>query len=291
MIIFFTSCGYKNEIWSEINNLEFETNELEIIEEQDWIIEEIQKEIENITKNTTKDIYNINYIINWEEILLQEGKYSENIPNSSAKNTVNIFTIYTGADLNNDAENDTIVLLSQSLWGTGIFYYVAVVESGIHEWQSSNTIFIWDRISPNNIEYIDEKIIINYTKRYPWEWFTETTSVWASKILSFENNELKEFPFEKLTQQTAEKLAQDKWGYNFESNVENITVHILDGQDQIWYVEMIEEWLKDDSVDSIKKIMKVHFVNGEWKIWAELLTQFTCKEWRGQQEFAESFCL
>jgi hypothetical protein len=29
---------------------------------------------------------------------------------------------------------------------------------------------------------------------------------------------------------------------------------------------MIEEGLKDDSVDSIRKIMKVHFVNGEWKV-------------------------
>lgn len=232
-----------------------------------------------------KEVNYEEFIIEWEKIKLLDDKYIWESSN------VQLFYEKSEIDINWDKKEDKILMFTKNNGWTGTFFYVCawINDTDVYKW--TNCIFVGDRISPQTIDFKDWQILVNYAKRYPWEDFATKTSVWATKYIEYKDWILKEIEFTKLNKEDAEKLAKEKWWKTFdEEDISNKSINILDWEDQIWYVELAISWLKDDSVDGIKRIMFVHNVNGEWKTWAEISTQYKCKEWRGSTSYSTELC-
>ena len=105
---------------------------------------------------------NASYVIDGKLITLEDGKYEEEIPNSSAKGAVNVFTTAQG-DLNDDNLADTALMLTKTTGGSGTFYYiVAAISQENNNVRGTNAILIGDRIQPQTVEIIYGEIIVNY---------------------------------------------------------------------------------------------------------------------------------
>lgn len=231
------------------------------------------------------------YIIDGENITLINGESEKEVaPWSASKEIIKIFSYDTKADVDNDWKQDTIVLLTKDSGWSGIFYYVAVAKGSDAWFKGSKTVLIWDRISPQNIEFRDGKIVVNYLKRKPWESFSEMNSEWASKYLTYTSGALEEVRSEVLSGEDAKELVLESIGDCARNECTNMVVNTLDGKDSIWYVETILDWVQDDSINSIKRIYRAHYKNNKWELWEEVLKEFKCQEWRWHVEFSDELC-
>jgi len=239
------------------------------------------------------DPLNATYIIEGDEFTLVDGKAEKEIVSGAAsKIRINVFDGWsTKGDVNDDDLEDTVVLLTYNAGGSGTFFYVVLAIQKKQGYEGTNAIFIGDRIAPQTTEIRSGEIIVNYADRYPWESFTDQTSVVKSKYLIYESDELKEKQMETLSQETAENLVIENWGGCETNECSDLTVSILDGKDDVWYVQAIYDGMKDDSVKAQKRIATVHYVNGEWKWGSEIVKEYKCQEGRGQQNFSSEFCL
>lgn len=267
--------------WEKVSILDWEDQIWYVQKENLNTWDKIIMMVHNVNNEwkTWAEVYNnkdlVRYTIDWEQVSLW--------------NSVKVFT-FIEADINKDWLNDKVSVITVDNWWSGTFFYIVadIQTSTWYKW--TNGILIWDRIAMNNLEYRDSTIMANYAKRYPWEAFSETPSIAATKRVKYEDSMLKELEFPKLSQKDAESLAHEKWWIPSKWDYQNEQINILDWEDQIWYVEMIVEWLKDDSVDATRKIMTVHYVLNEWKAWWEILTQYKCKKWRWQDYFSSELC-
>src|SRR3989344_5525825 len=85
-------------------------------------------------------------------------------------------------DINSDNETDTALLLTRSGGGSGTFIYVAAYISGPVGHKGSNTVFLGDRIAPQNIAINNAGVItVSYLDRDPEESFSTEPTISISR--------------------------------------------------------------------------------------------------------------
>lgn len=249
------------------------------------------------TSGVTTEILNTSplytsYTIDGKSVQLNNGKSETAIASGSAtKDLVTVFSYDKQADVDSDGTDDTIVLLTKDMGGSGLFYYVAVAMHSGSVFLGSEAVLIGDRISPQNTEFKDGKILVSYLTRKPWESFIEQTSEWASKILTYENGKLNEVMPEQLNPDIAQKLILDSIWDCTKNDCTDLIVNAQDWKDWLWYVEAILEWLQDDSIRAKKQVYRAQFVNEQWELWAEVLSEIKCQLGRGHEDFSKELCI
>lgn len=137
----------------------------------------------NKSENPVKSFLNLKYKIDDQEITLINGK-SEN---------TEVFGQPIEGDLNNDGINDVISLIYQQTSGTGTFFYVVGAVGSKNGFVSTkNSIFLGDRIAPQNIRVINGIAQVNYAIRKDNDPMTEQPSMGVTKYLKIVNGELVE---------------------------------------------------------------------------------------------------
>jgi hypothetical protein len=141
----------------------------------------------------TSSPQNSTYLIDGTPVILTNGRSETNIIGDQASKTI---TQYFGneavGDVNGDGKPDTVFLLTQTMGGTGTFYYAAVALKTDAGYQGTNAILLGDRIAPQTTEIRDGKIIVNFADRKPDEPFSESPSVGVTKNLYMLNGKLVE---------------------------------------------------------------------------------------------------
>ncbi len=140
------------------------------------------------TENTSfkPDPANASFKFDDETITLSSGK------TASDGEEFSILDEPTYGDINNDNKEDSVVLLTRSGGGSGIFVYVAAYVSGPVSYKGTNAIFIGDRIAPENVSIKNGVITIFYLDRGPDEAFAAEPTIKSSLELGYKNGELVE---------------------------------------------------------------------------------------------------
>ncbi len=140
---------------------------------------------------SNNDFKNISYTIEGQQITLKNGFSEDEIaPGSASKNITKYFGNEIKTDLDNDGLQDVAFLITQDNGGSGTFYYLVVAINTKDGYIGTNAIFIGDRISPQNTEFKNGNIIVNYAKRLPNEPMTNTPSIGVSKYFKIIDNKL-----------------------------------------------------------------------------------------------------
>lgn len=103
-------------------------------------------------------------------------------------------TLYFGneakGDLNGDGQEDTALILTQNLGGSGTFYYVAVALASNQWLKGLNAVLLGDRIAPQTTEIKDGQVIVNYADRAVSESFADSPTIAVTKYLKVVNDNL-----------------------------------------------------------------------------------------------------
>lgn len=114
----------------------------------------------------TQDEKNTSYIIDGEIIKLTDGKFEAVMDvNSDTKNIVQYFGNELIGDFNSDSLLDKAFYLTKNSGGSGTFFYFVVALKFKSGYVGTNAIFLGDRISPQNSNFIDGEIVSNYAIR------------------------------------------------------------------------------------------------------------------------------
>lgn len=135
---------------------------------------------------------NASYIVNGETVKLLNGKSEQKIPDSSSVITTSIFDSNSRADIDGDGTPDTLLILTQNSGGSGTFFYAAAALNTKNGYIGTNSIFLGDRIAPQNINYRDGKIEVNFADRKPNDSFAVRPSVGVTKYLNYIGGQLVE---------------------------------------------------------------------------------------------------
>ncbi|MCX6713501.1 MAG: hypothetical protein NTV48_00105 [Candidatus Vogelbacteria bacterium] len=155
-----------------------------------------------LTNKTTKpittdlavpDVRNASFNVAGTPITLKAGRAEvTNADGASGKREFSLFGEPVYGDLNGDSRQDSALMLVESSGGSGTFYYaVFVINQGATS-QGSNTLFLGDRIAPQNIEIKDGRAIYNYAERDPNEPMTTPPSFGKSLSVIFSDGVIKE---------------------------------------------------------------------------------------------------
>ena len=133
------------------------------------------------------------YVIDGTAIALKDG-YSEKetAPGSASKIITRYFGNEVRADIDGDGVEDSAFLLTQEGGGSGTFFYVAAFLSIKEGFSGTNAVLLGDRIAPQNTEFRNGMIIVNYAERKPGEPFSAKPSVGVSKYFKIVKSEMKE---------------------------------------------------------------------------------------------------
>ena len=150
-------------------------------------IKDINKSIEINNKSTNiinsqvnTDFLNGTYEIDGELIKFNNGKAGE----------IYIFNEPIIADLDNNNKSDAVFFIVQETSGTGTFFYVSSAINSDKGYVSTNSIFIGDRIAPQNIRVQDGIIQVNYVTRKETDPMSEEPTIGITKYLKVVNGEL-----------------------------------------------------------------------------------------------------
>jgi heat shock protein HslJ len=113
-----------------------------------------------------RDPKNIEYRIDDEVFVLTNGKFEQQISQDSTNRVlVQLFGEPIFGDLDDDGDMDAAAILTYSGGGSGTFYYgtFAMLTDGVYT--STNTLFLGDRIAPQNIDIQDGRAVFNYAER------------------------------------------------------------------------------------------------------------------------------
>ena len=137
------------------------------------------------------DAKNATYNIEGTKITLHDGVFSEPAaPNSATQIVTRYFGNEALGDFNGDGKQDTAFLLTQDGGGSGSFFYIAVALGEASGVQGTNALFLGDRIAPQNVEWMNGKIIANYAVRKAGEPMTAQPSIGVSMYFTVVNNTL-----------------------------------------------------------------------------------------------------
>ena len=157
-----------------------------------WVKHSAVAPISENANQATVSYKDLTYNLDGHNAILKNGKYDEKIPDSSSVITTSYFGNEAKGDLNSDNKEDVAFLLQQEGGGTGIFYYLAVAIRDDKGYRPLNTIFLGDRIAPQNTQIKDGIITVNYADRLPTEAFSAEPSVGVSRIFKVDNGNLLE---------------------------------------------------------------------------------------------------
>ncbi len=124
-----------------------------------------------------------------------------NLKNGLSETTVegslsSVRTMYFGneakGDVNGDGKEDVAFLLTQNGGGTGTFYFLAVALGNEGGYKGINTVFIGDRIAPQNTEIKNGVITVNYADRLPSEPMVAEPTVGVSRYFKVQDDTLTE---------------------------------------------------------------------------------------------------
>jgi hypothetical protein len=138
------------------------------------------------------DYKNGTYEIDGVLINLKDGQNEQKIPGSVTTTTTSYFGNEAKGDLNGDGKEDVAFLLTQDGGGSGLFLYLAVALKNEKGYISTNTIFLGDRVAPQNTQIKDGVIIANYVDRLPNEPMSAEPTMGVSRYFKVENNKLVE---------------------------------------------------------------------------------------------------
>ena len=93
-------------------------------------------------------------------------------------------------DFNNDGLEDIAFLIVNNSNGSGSFYYLVAAINTKNGYIGTNAAFLGDRIAPQNTNYMNNEIVINYADRKIDEPFTTQPSVGVSKYFTVKNFKL-----------------------------------------------------------------------------------------------------
>ena len=138
------------------------------------------------------DVKNATYDIDGVLIALKDGQNEQQVSGSVTTTTTSYFGNDSEGDVNGDGKADKAFLLIQDGGGTGLFTYLAVALKNDKGYNILNTIFIGDRIAPQNTQIKDGIIIVNYVDRLPSEPMVAQPSVGVSRYFKVEGGKLVE---------------------------------------------------------------------------------------------------
>lgn len=127
------------------------------------------------------DVHSMSYVIDKEKITLKNG-----VAPSTQGGTLRIFGEPVYGDYNADSKNDAAVLLVHSGVGSGTFYYAALAVSKDEGYVVTNTLFLGDRISPQNINLDNGHVVYNYAVRNNGEPMTTPPSLGKSLYVHYD---------------------------------------------------------------------------------------------------------
>ena len=135
------------------------------------------------------------YLIENEWVRIADGRAeTETAPGASSKTVTTLFAQPVYGDLDGNGEADAALLLIRKGGGSGSFFYVSSTLNVDGAYQGTNSVFLGDRIAPQNIEIRSGRIIVLYKDRRPDEAMVATPSVSKTKRLRLEAGRLKEIP-------------------------------------------------------------------------------------------------
>lgn len=132
------------------------------------------------------------FTIDGERISLSSGKATIPLGNGGLEEEISLTDHKAYGDINGDGKNDTAVLLTQAGGGSGVFVYAAAYVSGAIRYTGSNTVFIGDRIMPEDISVDNGVVIVTYLDRKPGEAFAAEPTVRTTKTFEYRNGKLQE---------------------------------------------------------------------------------------------------
>jgi len=128
------------------------------------------------------DVKDATYVVAGETFTLKDGKAENKYgPDSALKNTLQIFGEPVYGDLNGDGRTaDAALLLQNNPGGSGTFYYAVLVMSINDTYKPTETMFLGDRIAPQNINIFDGRAVYNFAERRADEPMTTPPSMGKS---------------------------------------------------------------------------------------------------------------
>jgi len=136
---------------------------------------------------------NATYIIGDKPVTLVDGKFEEEIaPGAASKRIVMAFNEPVYGDLDGDADDDALMLITDDSGGSGTFYYAVVAVNDGGKYKGTNAILLGDRIAPQTTEMRTGVAIANYADRAPGEPMTARPSIGKSAYMTLGNGKLKE---------------------------------------------------------------------------------------------------
>ncbi len=146
----------------------------------------------SLTQKKSVNARNCKYKVENNDVALANGYSTEEIiPGSASRLVTQYFGNEAKGDFNADGFDDTAFLLTQSMGGSGTFYYLAVaLGSKNGQCIGTNAFFLGDRIAPQTTEFKNGEIIVNFAERKSGESMSATPSVGVSKYFKVTGNNL-----------------------------------------------------------------------------------------------------
>src|SRR3989338_5155671 len=144
--------------------------------------EVVEESIQRVTFNPL----NATYSIEGELITLENGRAEEESEQGSAiKIETTVFGEPAMGDLDDDGVEDAALILVYNPGGSGTFYYVtaALQGSGKAEGVITRSVFLGDRIAPQNISIKNGVVLVNYADRAADQPMSAKPSIGVSKWL------------------------------------------------------------------------------------------------------------
>jgi hypothetical protein len=140
------------------------------------------------------DPFNATYIIEGQNVTLQNGQSTQTIPGSSAQIvTQNFSSTPTYGELTGDSQKDAAFVLTQTNGGSGQFFYVVASLKNPAGFIGTNGVLMGDRIAPQGPVLITNSVIeVSYADRADGEPMTTKPSVMKSLRLQVVNGVLQE---------------------------------------------------------------------------------------------------
>lgn len=131
---------------------------------------------------------NATYTIDGEDVTLVDG-YAEApaVPGSSTKITTRIWGAPEISDLNGDGQEDAALVLIHDSGGTGTFYYLVAAISDDGGYQGTSGVLLGDRIEPQAIVAVDNRISVEFLDRVPGGAFAEPPTVPTEQLAIYDS--------------------------------------------------------------------------------------------------------
>ena len=132
------------------------------------------------------------YKIDDQPVTLKGGLSETTIEGSLSSVRTMYFGNEARGDVNGDGKEDVAFLITQNGGGTGTFYFLAVALGNEGGYRGINTVFIGDRIAPQNTEIKNGVITVNYADRLPSEAMVSEPTIGVSRYFKVQNDNLVE---------------------------------------------------------------------------------------------------